>query len=109
MVAGMVSRPRLRAFLSTLCLYVMVALLVGYFGVNAYTGDHGLRAKQDLDREISSLTRDLASARTEREQWQRRVALLKSDSLDPDMLDERARVLLDYADPHEIVMMVKRP
>jgi cell division protein FtsB len=105
----MVSRPRLRAFLSTLCLYVMAALLVGYFGVNAYTGDHGLRAKQDLDREITTLTRDLASATAERERWQRRVALLKSDSLDPDMLDERARVLLDYADPHEIVMRVKRP
>ena len=109
MLAAMVSRPRLRAFFSTLCLYVMAALVVGYFGINAYTGDHGLRAKQDLDREIATLTRELASARNDREQWQRRIALLKSDSLDPDMLDERARVLLDYADPHDVVMMVKRP
>jgi cell division protein FtsB len=39
--------------------------------------------------------------------WQRRVSLLKSDSIDPDMLDERARELLNYLDPHELTMMVK--
>ena len=45
----MVIRRRLRAFLTTLGLYVGAALFIGYFGVNAYTGNHGLRAKQDLD------------------------------------------------------------
>jgi cell division protein FtsB len=106
MVIDMVSRPRLRSFLSTLCLYVMAALLIGYFGVNAYTGNHGLRAKQDLDREIAALSHDFDNARAEREQWQRRIDLLRSDHLDPDMVDERARVLLDYADPHDIVIKV---
>ena len=55
----MVSDPRLRSILSTLCLYVMAALLIGYFGINAYTGDHGLRAKKDLDREIAELSVEL--------------------------------------------------
>ena len=105
----MVSRPRLRSYLAALCLYVMSGLLIGYFGVNAYTGDHGLRAKQDLDREIAALTRERDGARAERERWQQRIELLTSDSLDPDMLDERARVLLDYADPREVVIRVKRP
>ncbi|HLZ09214.1 MAG TPA: hypothetical protein VKT80_11535, partial [Chloroflexota bacterium] len=38
---------------------------------------------------------------------ERRVALLRSDSLDPDMLDERVRAQLDYADPHDLVRMIK--
>jgi cell division protein FtsB len=105
----MVSRPRLRAFLSTLGLYVMAALLIGYFGINAYTGDHGIRAKKDLDREIATLTRDFHTAQAEHEQWQRRIDLLKSDRLDPDMLDERARILLDYADPHDVIIKINRP
>jgi cell division protein FtsB len=105
----MVSRPKLRSFLSTLCLYVLAALLIGYFGINAYTGNHGLKAKKDLDREITELTRERDQSRAEREQWQRRVALLKSDSLDPDMVDERARALLNYVDPHDVVVLVKRP
>jgi cell division protein FtsB len=105
----MVSRPKLRSFLSTLCLYVMAALLIGYFGVNAYTGNRGLKAKKDLDLEIAELTREFGQAKAEHDQWKRRVSLLKSDSLDPDMVDERARALLNYTDPRDVVMVVKRP
>lgn len=105
----MVIRPRLRSFFTALGLYVLAALLIGYFGVNAYTGNHGLRARADLDQQIAELTAELDQVKAEREQWQRRVALLKSDSLDPDMVDERARALLNYADPRDVTTMVKRP
>jgi cell division protein FtsB len=39
---------------------------------------------------------------------QRRIRLLSSDSVDPDMLGERARDLLDYADPHDLILMQPR-
>jgi cell division protein FtsB len=87
----------------------MAALLIGYFGVNAYTGNHGLRAQKDLDREIAELSFELKHAKAEREQWHRRVSLLRSDSLDPDMVEERARALLGYVDPRDVVVLVKRP
>ena len=45
----MVTRKRLRSVLTALGLYLCAALLIGYFGVNAYTGNHGLRARQGLD------------------------------------------------------------
>ena len=104
----MVTRPRLRSFFTALGLYVLAALLIGYFGVNAYTGRHGLKARQDLDQQIAELRRDLDAAKAERTQWERRVALLKSDRIDPDMLDERARALLDYADPRDVVVLVRQ-
>jgi cell division protein FtsB len=103
----MVIRPRIRAFLAALGLYVLAALFIGYFGVNAYTGNHGIRAKQNLDQRIADLTGELESTRAERERWERRVALLKSDRIDPDMLDERARQLLDYADPRDVTVLIK--
>jgi len=34
---------------------------------------------------------------------ERRVSLLRSDRVDPDMLDERARFQLDYANPRDMV------
>jgi cell division protein FtsB len=37
------------------------------------------------------------------------VGLLKADRIDPDMLDERARVLLNYADPRDSIMLVRSP
>jgi cell division protein FtsB len=103
----MVTRQRLRSVLNALALYTIAALVIGYFGVNAYTGSRGLKAKQDLDREIGALGAELAALKAERAEWERRVSLLKSESLDPDMLDERARALLNYADPRDLVLPVK--
>ncbi len=102
----MVSRRRLKSFLTGLALYMMAAGMVGYFGVNAYTGKYGLNARQELDQEVIALTAELARLKKERSESEQRVALLRSDRLDPDMLDERARFQLDYANPHDLVRMI---
>jgi cell division protein FtsB len=104
---AMVMRRRLRNFLNALALYTIAALLIGYFGVNAYTGEHGLIAKRDLDQDIAQLTLDLDAVKAERAVWQRRVSLLKSDNIDPDLLDERARRWLDDVDPRDLTLMLK--
>jgi len=102
----MVSRSRLRSFLTGLALYTVAAALIGYFGVNAYTGKYGLNARQELDQEIIALTSELARLKHERAEGEQRVSLLRSDRVDPDMLEERARYQLDYANPHDLVRMV---
>jgi cell division protein FtsB len=101
----MVTRARLKSFLTGLCLYTMAAALVGYFGVNAYTGKYGLNARQELDQEIIALTDELVRLKRERADIEHRVSLLRTDRLDPDMLDERARYQLNYANPHDLVRM----
>jgi len=101
----MVSRARLKSFLTGLSLYTMAAALVGYFGVNAYTGKYGLNARLELDQEIIALTSELARLKRERADGEHRISLLRPDRLDPDMLDERARYQLDYANPHDLVRM----
>ena len=105
----MIVRKRLRSVLAALGLYAGAALLIGYFGVNAFSGNHGLKAKQDINQQIAALSAELVQLRTERMQWERRVALLKSNGLDPDMLDERARALLDYAHPNDVVLTLGKP
>ena len=103
MLRFMVSRRRLKSVLTGLALYAMAAGLIGYFGVNAYTGKYGLNARQELDQEIIALTSELARLKKERAEGEQRVSLLRSDRVDPDMLDERARYQLDYANPHDLV------
>jgi cell division protein FtsB len=105
----MVTRKRLRSFLTALGLYVLTALLIGYFGVNAYSGNRGITAKQDIDRQIAELNTELSGLKLQRAKWDRRVALLRSNRLDPDMLDERARALLDYVHPNDLTLMIKQP
>jgi len=107
MLRAMVSRSRFKAFVTGVALYMMAAMLIGYFGVNAYTGKYGLNAQQELDQEVFTLTAELIRLQQERTHAEQRIALLRSDSLDPDMLDERVRVQLNYADPHELVRMIK--
>src|ERR1700753_2501446 len=101
------SRSRFKAIVTGIALYAIAAMLIGYFGVNAYTGKYGLNAQQELDAEIVTLTAEVARLKQERTDAEKRIALLRSDSLDPDMLDERVRTQLDFADPHDLVRIVK--
>jgi cell division protein FtsB len=103
----MVKSRRLRSVLNTLALYTIAGLVIGYFGVNAYSGSRGLKAKQDLDHQIAQLDGELDALKAERLVWERRVSLLATASLDPDLLDERARALLNYADPRDLTLRIK--
>ena len=100
----MVTRRKLRTALTTLGLYAGCALVIAYFAANAYSGNHGLRAQKDLDRQFASLSEELDGLKTERAAWQQRVKLLKSDSIDPDMLDEQGRLILNYLDPRDLTL-----
>ncbi len=80
--------------------------IIAYFGVNAYTGKYGLNARVELDQEIENLTFELARLKAEHATAEQRVSLLRSDSVDPDLLDEQARYQLDYADPRDLVRIL---
>ena len=104
----MVSHTRFKSFLTGLALYTMAAALIGYFGVNAYTGKYGLHAQAALDQEMIALTSELARLKQERIALEQRVSLLRAESLDPDMLDERARFQLQFAHPRDLMRVIKR-
>ncbi len=78
--------------------------LVGYFGWNATQGERGLQAYALRQEQLKSVQAELARTTQEREAWERRVAGLRSQRLDPDTLDERARSMLNVADPADIVI-----
>ena len=50
---------------------------------------------------------ELARLKRERAEGEQRVSLLRSNRVDPDMLDERARFQLDYASPRDLVRTIK--
>jgi cell division protein FtsB len=104
MFRRMVTRRRIRNVINTLALYTIAALVIGYFGVNAYSGNRGLRAKQDLDQQIAALGTELATLKAEHAYWERHVSMLRPGSIDADMLDERARALLYMVDPRDLIL-----
>ena len=76
---------------------IVFATVFGYFGYHLVNGDRGLLAMAHLQREVLVAEQNLAEAEASRKIWERRVAALRNQSLDPDMLDERARILLNFA------------
>jgi cell division protein FtsB len=108
MVHRMASRTRVRSAVSAVGLYTAAALIIGYFWANAHSGEHGLKAKQDLVEQAADLTRELASLKDARAAWEHRVALLRPNAVDPDLLEERARAQLDYTHPRDLMLILKR-
>ena len=102
----MVSHRRRREILTAIGLYIFAAAFIGYFAVNAFTGNHGLRAQQGLDQQLALMQSEIKAVKAERATWERRVALLRADKIDPDMLDERARALLGYGDPRDLTLLL---
>lgn len=80
----------------------------GYFGYHLYNGDHGLKARADLESRKAVLEGELAGLREIKTRIERDVALLRSEKLDPDMLDERARAILNLAHPDDLIIMKRR-
>jgi cell division protein FtsB len=78
--------------------------LVGYFGWNATQGDRGLKAYAARAQDLAVAQQELAKAQDEQAAWERRVAGLRTNRLDLDALDERARAVLNLADPQDVVV-----
>ena len=88
--------------------FLTIAALIGYFGFHAFNAQRGLHARHLIDQQMVELTGELERLKAERSLWERKVALLRSDRIDPDMLDEQARLQLNFAHPNELIFMVKR-
>lgn len=76
----------------------------GYFVWNMVQGDRG-SLMADQRRELLQAKRiELARVEAERDLWERRVAALRGDRIDRDMLDERARAMLNLANPDDVIV-----
>jgi len=78
--------------------------LVAYFMWNATQGDRGLQAYALREQQLKAVRAELTRVQGEQREWDRRVAELRSQHVDPDMLDERARAMLNLVDPADIVV-----
>jgi cell division protein FtsB len=105
MLRGMVVRRRFRAFLIPLVLYAGAAAAVGYFIQSAKSGNRGLLAKQALKIQVFELRRELETVSAEYADWDRRLALLRADQVDRDLLEERARTVLGRVHKNDLVIV----
>ena len=84
-----------------------LAGLVVYFGYHGLSGDQGVLAWAGYKTHISELEGELKVARAERRDLEDRAARLRESSLDLDLVDKRAREILNFANPDDYVVRLE--
>ena len=77
---------------------------VFYFSYHIIHGERGLLAWWQIKDKIEKQTTELFKLKKNREKFEHRVNLLHPEKLDPDILEERARIILNYGHPNEIII-----
>ena len=85
----------------------LFAFLIFYFAVNALTGERGLLTDHRRETTLAARTLELQQLRGERAELETRARLLADDNLSRDLLEERSRVVLGFADPRDYVVRLK--
>ena len=79
--------------------------LTCYFGYHIVEGSRGFGAWLHLNRELRTATATLEAVRAQRSALEQKVAELRPDHVDPDLLEERIRATLNLVSPDDIVIM----
>ena len=85
---------------------LLCVLILFYLGFHMLTGERGVFALINASHQMEELTLRLAEVKAERQVLENKVALLSNHSLDLDMLDERARIVLGYTGRNERVILL---
>ncbi|MEI6574430.1 MAG: septum formation initiator family protein [Alphaproteobacteria bacterium] len=100
----MVVKRRFRGIFLPLVLYVASGAAAFFFVNEARTGSRGIDTRNALLAEISRLSSDRDRLQSERINIEHRNAMLSSTSLDPDLLEERARLILNRGRMTDVVI-----
>ena len=100
----MVVRTRLRSIVVPIVFYLVLGVATGYLVWGASNGAHGLKAAEKDAAEAVALQTQLSGLKDEHARWERRVAALRPDSVDRDLLDEEAHLQLDRVGKDEVVI-----
>jgi cell division protein FtsB len=104
----MVTSKRFRTIILALGFYAFAGGAVTYFAYHAHHGARGLHAKTNYKIKIASLQAELRDVKQERTDWERRVNLMNASNLDRDILDERARSLLNLAHKNDVIVILPK-
>lgn len=86
---------------------LLAVLVLFYLTFHAISGERGVVALFKESRKLVQLKEELARVTAEREALDTKVKGLSSNSLDLDLLDERARLVLGLVGKKEVVVFLK--
>jgi cell division protein FtsB len=83
------------------------ACIVGYFVYQTIFGNQGWFAMLRAQQDVAQANGRLEVLQKDRQELQHKTQLLRAGSMDPDLLEEKSRELLNYSKPNEIVILTQ--
>lgn len=81
------------------------SILFIYFFYHLLSGDHGWFSWRSLETELEESRKILFVLEEEEQKLQNKVKLMRSENLDRDLLDEKAREMLNVAEDQDTVII----
>ncbi len=78
--------------------------MLGYFAWQAERGPRGFTYQRNLTEQLEKFTTQLEAIKGDRNTLEARVAELRPDAIDPDLLDEMARKNLGFVSTNQVVV-----
>lgn len=102
----MVVVDKIRQRSAKLAASLACALVVAYFAYGTVQGDRGVLSYFSMTQQIARAQAAHDELRATREGLEQRVTRLRPDSLDLDLLEERARMVLDYVREGDFIVLM---
>ena len=85
---------------------VVIVTMMVYFTYHIFQGQRGVLAWIRLDKKLKEQEITLNALTKEKEFLEKEAYLLRPDSLDLDLLEEKSLQVLNFAHPNEVVVQV---
>ena len=84
---------------------ILSLILFFYFLFHILSGDHGWFSWRSLESELEESRKVLSVLEEEEKKLQNKVRLMRPGNLDRDLLDERAREMLNVAEDKDVIVV----
>lgn len=80
-------------------------LLCSYFLYHSFQGNRSYLKLVSLESQIATVSSELDDVKAERVALERKVTMLRPGAINADFLEERARLILGYKAPEELIII----
>jgi cell division protein FtsB len=101
----MSTRLKKPALWRSLLVTVLLVAFQVYLGYNVIGGQFGIQSQKQMRVDIEDLKAQSATLQAEIDSYRHKASLFDAASLDPDILSEKARSLLQMAQPDDLIVM----
>lgn len=96
-----------RSLLLPLGLYGVAGVVGAYFVWHGVNGQRGLKAGAEYEQKLAELRLERDVLKLQRMKWESRIALIKGETVDADILEEQARKTLGRVHRNDVVILLR--